>query len=98
MITGLILLGTRYDKFYDTTGPPCPAGTEGEAFVNGDKFKLMSYAMLAHAAGAVLHWLHQIFNNYEMRVFGTIFIVLKLIIFFVIMIVIQSSTDFNDCP
>lgn len=91
-----MLLGMRYEKFYEINGT-CPEGTEGAAFVNGDKYKFMNYAMIGHAAGIALHWLHQIFNHYDIKVFATFFIVAKMIIFFYIMIKIQSGTDFTEC-
>lgn len=36
LATGAILLSTRPEKFYQINGT-CPAGTEGEKFVEGDK-------------------------------------------------------------
>jgi len=95
LITGLILLGTRYEKFYEISGT-CPENTEGAAFIAGDKEKFMTYAMTAHAAACILHWFNQIFNHFEMKVIATFFTVAKMIIFFIIMIKIQSGTDFDD--
>ena len=40
LATGLILLGTRKDKFFEINGT-CPEGTEGAEFVNGNKFVFM---------------------------------------------------------
>lgn len=40
LVTGLILLGTRKDKFYEINGV-CPEGTEGAEFVNGNKVLFM---------------------------------------------------------
>ena len=96
LCTGLILLGTRFDKFYEINGT-CPEGTEGAAFVNGDKYKFMTYAMAAHASACVLHWLNYLFKSLDMQVFATFFLIGKIIIFFVIMIKIQAGTDFKEC-
>jgi hypothetical protein len=57
----------------------------------------MSFAMTAHASAIVLHWLHQILSHYEMKVLATFFILAKMIIFFLMMIQIQSGTDFTEC-
>lgn len=95
LITGLILLGTRYDKFYEINGT-CAEGSEGAAFIAGDKVKFMTWAMTAHATACILHWLHQVFDHYEMKVIATFFTIAKMIIFFIIMIQIQSGTDFDD--
>jgi hypothetical protein len=89
-------LGTRYDKFYEINGT-CPEGTEGAAFVDGDKYKYMMFAMTAHGSALVLHWLHKLFEHYEMKVFASFLIVTKMIIFFSLMIQIQSGTDFTEC-
>ena len=40
LATGLILLSTKYDKFYEIDGT-CPEGSEGAEFVNGNKFVFM---------------------------------------------------------
>lgn len=85
LITGLVLLGTRYEKFYEITGT-CPAGTEGAAFVDGDKYKFMMFAMTAHGSALVLHWLYKIFEHYEMKVFASFLVVTKMIVFFTLMI------------
>lgn len=57
LVTGIILLTTRYEEFYKIEGV-CPEGTEGAEFVNGNKFVFMQYAMVAHAAALILHWLN----------------------------------------
>lgn len=96
LITGLILLCTRYDKFYEIDGV-CPEGSEGAEFVDGNKFLFMQYAMVAHSAALVLHWLNQIFSFYEFKVLATFFIVAKMIVYFLLMIQIQEGTDFTEC-
>ena len=85
LITGAILLGTRYEKFYEITGT-CKEGTEAAAFVSGEKYKFMMYAMTAHGSACFLHWLNQISNHYGMKVMAVYFMIAKMIIFFIIMI------------
>jgi hypothetical protein len=97
LITGLVLLGTRYDAFYEIDGVCPDDDKEGLAFVNGDKEKFMTYAMTAHASALVLHGLHSIFNYCDMKVFATFFLVGKIVVVFVLMISIQVGTDFEGC-
>jgi len=58
----------------------------------------MNYAMIAHGAALVLHWLYQAFNFYDVKVMGYMFLVTKMIIFFILIIQIQSGIDFKECP
>jgi len=97
LISGILLLTTQKEgEFFKTVGD-CPSGTEGWGFVNGDKFKLMNYAMIAHGSALVLHWLYQAFNFYDVKVMGYMFLVTKMIIFFILIIQIQSGIDFTEC-
>ena len=96
LIAGGVLLGTRYNAFFEINGT-CPKGSEGETFINNGKFSLMNTAMMAHGLSLVLHWMYQLLNHYEVKVVANMCLVSKMVLFFISILKIQSSIDFTEC-
>ena len=96
LLSGSILLATNYENFYQIEGT-CPEGTEAQDFILGYKFTLMNLAMAAHAICLVSHWLWQLLNHYEFRVFANLFLMLKMFVYFVSILTIQQGIDFTEC-
>jgi len=60
LTTGLILLGTNYETFFqiDGTVPNTKGYEEAFAFVSGKKYTLMNLAITAHAVCLLSHWVY----------------------------------------
>jgi hypothetical protein len=98
LIGSSVLVTTNHDNFYEVVnGQKCPPKSEGAAFVNGAKYSLMNLVMLGHGVALALHWLSQILNHYEVKVFANILAVVKMVLFFIMILKVQSSIDFTEC-
>lgn len=100
LVSGLVLLGTHYDGFFEIDGTSaCTAKPESEAmrFINGGKFDLMKMAMFAHGICLVSHYMFQILNYYDQRVLANFFQMFKMMSFFIIILKIQNAIDFTEC-
>jgi hypothetical protein len=97
LTTGLILLGTNYETFYliDGTVPETKEYKEAYDFISGKKYTLMNLAITAHAVCLLSHWLYQILNHYEIKVMANVFLMLKMMFYFIAILRIQSSIDFT---
>lgn len=97
LVTGLILLGTNYENFFQITGT-CPASS-GEAFdfISGKKYTLMNQAMIAHVVCLISHWTYQLLSNYDIKVLANVFLMFKMMFYFIYILMIQQSIDFTEC-
>ena len=95
LVAGTVLLTTRYDLFFEIEGT-CPPG-EAEDFRVDGKYTLMTYAMTAHGMALFLHWMYQILHHFEIKVLANLCLVTKMLVFFVLILKIQSSIDFTEC-
>jgi hypothetical protein len=97
LTTGLILLGTNYETFFqiDGTVKDAEGYEEANAFVSGKKYTLMNLAITAHAVCLLSHWVYQILNHFEVKVMANIFLMLKMMFYFIAILRIQSSIDFT---
>lgn len=96
LISSVILHTTHYEKFYEVVGT-CPNDSEGQKFIMGGKYELVKLAMFGHAASIFCHYVYQILNHYEVKVIANLFLMAKMMTFFVITLKIQSSIDFKEC-
>lgn len=96
LLSGCILLATNNESFYQIEGT-CPEGTEAQDFILGYKETLMNMAMTSHAVCLVFHWLYQLLSHYEMKVVANLFLMAKMIVYFVATLQIQQGIDFTEC-
>ena len=97
LTTGLILLGTNSETFYaiDGTVPNTAEYKEAFDFIAGKKKTLMNLAIMSHAVCLLSHWTFQILSHYEIKVMANIFLMLKMMFYFIAILRIQSSIDFT---
>ena len=96
LLSGLILLTRDFENFYQIEGT-CPPGTEAQDFILGHKFTLMNLAMTAHAICLASHWLYQLLNHYEVKVIANVFLMLKMLVYFIAVLKIQQGIDYTEC-
>ena len=96
LISGLIQLTRNFENFYEIVGT-CPEGTEAQDFILGHKYTLMNLAMTSHAVCMISHWLYQLLSHYEVKVIANIFLMLKMLIYFVSILKIQQGIDYTEC-
>jgi hypothetical protein len=95
--TGLLLLGTNSETFYqiDGTVPNTEEYKEAFDFIAGKKKTLMNLAIMSHAVCLVCHWTYQILSHYEIKVMANVFLMLKMMYYFISILRIQSAIDFE---
>ena len=85
LTTGLLMLGLNSETFYqvDGTVPDTIAYAEAYDFIAGKKKTLMNLSLMSHVVCLLSHWTYQILSHYEIKVMANIFLMLKMMFYFV---------------
>ena len=97
LVAGAILLTTS-PNFYNILGPCFPS--KAHDFIEETKYTLMRKAMVAHAAALFLHWMYAVLHYFDSKadkVFSMLCLIVKIPVFFVIILQIQAGIDFTYC-
>jgi len=91
------LLGTNAETFYqiDGTVPQTEEYQEAFDFIAGKKKTLMNLAIQTHLICLICHWTFQILSHYEIKVMANIFLMVKMMFYFITTLRIQSAIDFE---